>query len=1748
MGEAAAALADWLATPAGGEADLGGLAHTLATRRRGPVAGAVVGRDRVELIRQLRDLARGQTGPAVVAPHRVPEQPAEAPGERPGPVFVFSGYGSQWPGMGQRLLAGDAVFAAAVADLDPVFAAVTGTTLTCLIDDGARTSAVDRTQPLLLGMQLALARTWQAYGITPAAVIGHSMGEVAAAVVTGALDVEDAVRLMVHRARALAAVDEAGGGAMAAVELPDDARAHLLRRHPQVDIAVYASPRRCTVTGPAGPVAALLAELEQAGYAAKALAVTGAGHSAAVDAVLPVLRAHLSGLRPRTPQVPWYSTVDDPAAPVVADLEYWCRNTRRPVCFQQAVTAAAGAGHTLFVEISPHPIAALPVSETLQAVLPGPFVVLPSLRRDGDELLEVRASLAAAHLACGGSGGGLLWPAGPRVIVPSWPWRHSRHWVRSRPAARHRGGHAVLGRRVEVPGTDHVLWHGDVGTGGWNRVERLLHGTPVLSLAAAAHMFLAAAEDALAVTTGDLALHDLELDRLLPLTDSTTVTTRLQPAGPDAADVSIHTQSPSGAWRCHARARVTREPFPARLTRPAPDTEPAVRITQAAPGTAHADPQAPAARLALLDACLHAPTTAPAADTATAPTPAAATAPTTAPAPGRAAVSAGTPAGDIVPAPEPATAGTPAPAPAMALTAATAPAPATVPDVVVPVASSAPGAEPARGAALFPTAVACVHLPTPDPHPHTHTRGGAGIDGVSCQVHLLPADGCCSHAAAGGGQVTAFAEGRPVLHAHGVTLTAPGRGDVPRALRDITYETAWTKAALPAPHDIDPAHWLLLTPMPGSGLEARRFTEPLAEALRAHGGTVTGDGYRPEAIAGLLRSWGQDAGDGPRHVVMLFTGPARPQPADPGHAVRAAADVARHLAAGATDQAPPRLWLVTERALSTTAGEYGDPDRAALAGLVRVLALEQPALRATVVDVDGDPALADDLPRELLAASDADQVVWRAGTRLLARLAPADPHSAPAGKPARFARPDGAYIITGGLGGLGLATARRLAEQGAGRLVLCGRRPATGPASAVIDELRRHGSQVEVVLGDIAAEPTAGMLVAAALSAGHTLAGVAHAAGVLHDRAITELDAADIDLVMAAKATGARHLHQATRGHRPDWWLLFSSAAALTGSPGQAAYAAANAWMDALARNRHADGLPATSIAWGPWAGLGAVPDTARLPMEALQEDQGLDALQLLLAQTRPHLGVLCLDPARIAAAFPGLEAVPYFADLIRDADADTDWPGPAALPALGAAARDVVHQRLMRRAGAVMGYDGDRLDARVPLTDLGLDSLMTVRIQNAVRQDFGIVLPASLALRGATLTDLTDAVVTALGLPGTGTTTPPTPPTPTPAAPAGKTAGAADTGAAHTGTHHTTPALPTVLTPRDAAERLVAGVYQHLTGTAAPGVLQELPHARDPHHAQALADAVNARLHHLGTPLTGPDIAAHPTVAAIADLIRPAVNGTTGSEVRVLKPPTPGHAAPLFVFHPAGGPTTVYRPLVDLLTANRPVYGLDRVAEAATMEDKARHYLRLMRRLWPQGPYHMLGWSFGGCLAYEAACQLHHDGHQPGFLGLIDTILPAALPGLDDRQLLIDRLERFAQYVQTTYGHRIELSHQDLARVPEDEQIDVVLRDIAAAGCQMSPAIIEHQRTSYLDARVGERYRPRPYPGRTVLYRAQDPQPLTTALDPRYLRDQADLGWAQYCPDLQIVPVTGDHLSMIDPPHVTLVADHLDTALAQHP
>ena len=297
-------------------------------------------------------------------------------------MWLFSGQGSQWAAMGAELLATEPVFAATVAKVEPLIARESGFSVTEAISAPETVTGIDRIQPALFTMQVALAATMRAYGVQPGAVIGHSMGEAAAAVVAGALSLEDGVRVICRRSRLMSTI--AGSGAMASVELPaEQVLLELMARGvDDVVLAVVASPQSTVIGGATQTVRDLVTAWEQRDVLAREIAVDVASHSPQVDPILDELSDVLAELNPMTPEIPFYSaTAFDPREQPVCDAWYWSDNLRHMVRFAAAVQAALEDGYRVFAELAPHPLLTHAVEQTAGS-LGMPLAALAAMRRE----------------------------------------------------------------------------------------------------------------------------------------------------------------------------------------------------------------------------------------------------------------------------------------------------------------------------------------------------------------------------------------------------------------------------------------------------------------------------------------------------------------------------------------------------------------------------------------------------------------------------------------------------------------------------------------------------------------------------------------------------------------------------------------------------------------------------------------------------------------------------------------------------------------------------------------------------------------------------------------------------------------------------------------------------------------------------------------------------------------------------------------------------------------------------------------------------------------------------------------------------------------------------------------------------------------------------------------------------------------------------------------------------------------------
>ena len=387
---------------------------------------AVVGDSPAQLIESLQAFLCGEARPGLSSGRKLSSRRRKL-------VFVFPGQGSQWFGMGQRLLVQEPVFRAVIERCDQAMRSYGDWSLlaelTATDADQSRLNDVDIIQPALFAMQVAVAALWRSWGIKPQAVVGHSLGEVAAAYVAGALDFEDAVRVVCHRSRLFKRT--VGQGAMAAVELSiEDARRVLVGCEDRVSIAASNGPTSTVLSGDPGALAEILDRLQGRDIFCRMVKVDFASHSPQMEPLRADLLQALAGLEPRPESTPIYSTVTGKVrGGLQFDALYWARNMREPVLFSSAVQHLVEDGHDIFLEISPHPILLGAMQQGFHQLDQEP-AVLPSLRHDEDERSVLLGSFGALYTLGYPVDWNVIYPSGGRCVgLPCYPWQRERCWL-----------------------------------------------------------------------------------------------------------------------------------------------------------------------------------------------------------------------------------------------------------------------------------------------------------------------------------------------------------------------------------------------------------------------------------------------------------------------------------------------------------------------------------------------------------------------------------------------------------------------------------------------------------------------------------------------------------------------------------------------------------------------------------------------------------------------------------------------------------------------------------------------------------------------------------------------------------------------------------------------------------------------------------------------------------------------------------------------------------------------------------------------------------------------------------------------------------------------------------------------------------------------------------------------------------------------------------------------------------------------
>lgn len=441
-----------------------------------------------------------------------------------------------------------------------------------------------------------------------------------------------------------------------------------------------------------------------------------------------------------------------------------------------------------------------------------------------------------------------------------------------------------------------------------------------------------------------------------------------------------------------------------------------------------------------------------------------------------------------------------------------------------------------------------------------------------------------------------------------------------------------------------------------------------------------------------------------------------------------------------------QFWVVTQGAIATPetrsfSGLFQSP----LWGMLRSIAMEHPSIAWVRVDLDEEASDFGTVAEEILKWDGEEEIALHGGRRYVRRLEKCD---AAVKQAALRLRADATYLITGGLGAIGLRVAEWLAAKGAGNVILIGRHGPKAETRARIHALHQRGVRVEARCVDVADDAQMRGLLTEIAEKLPPLAGIFHAAGVLDDGAFLDQTTERIDKVMAPKVKGAWNLHKLTEKTPLDFFVFFSSIASLTGSPGQSGYAAANAFLDALARARRANGLTALSVNWGAWAGDGMAEQVSEagrrrvLPgLRSMDPERCFTLLERALGMDQPQLVIADSDWSQWRAAQQFLSSVAAGGEVYRPSSGS----GVEILQTLATAAparrKKILVNYLRDLVSALLGFDASGLyiDETQSLLRLGMDSLMALEFRNALALTLGRSLSATLVFDHPSLADVAD-------------------------------------------------------------------------------------------------------------------------------------------------------------------------------------------------------------------------------------------------------------------------------------------------------------------------------------------------------------------------------------------------------------------------
>ncbi|MBL9005521.1 MAG: amino acid adenylation domain-containing protein [Myxococcales bacterium] len=1270
------------------------LAYTLCCRRtQFEHRASIVAHSRDDLHAALVALAHGQSSPFL----------RTATVRRAGKLaYLFTGQGSQRPAMGQALASAFPAFSdalhAVLAVLDPLLPRPLRTLMWAGKDtDDARLLDQTRfTQPALFALQVALYRLLEGLGITPDFLLGHSVGEIAAAHVAGVLSLADACRLVVARGQHMQEL--AAGGAMVALQAAEhEVRPLLAGRDAALDIAAINGPQHTVISGDEEAVLSVASHFAARGRKVTRLAVRHAFHSPRMDAMAPAFVQAVSALTFRPSQIAIVSSTSGALItdPEIAQPAYWVKQARVSVQFQRGLHTLREAGVQSYLELGPKAVLCAMAAECFADAAAPAIDLIPTLRGDDQEPSSFLQALGRLHIrGTSVDFSALLRPLQPQLAdLPRYPFQRIRCWIDAPPRSHADGSsglsslpHPLLTTALSLSDQDAYLFNGAlaVRSSPW-LLDHAIYSVPIFPGTGFLDAALSAAR---ALDLSVVA----ELTLSAPLSPSESSPVQLQ--------VLVHPPNAQGMRSFAISSRAVAAPLKS------PWTQHGTGFLSSAAASAlpSAPPTWPPAGAEAVDISgLYAAFS-------------------------RRGLGYG-----------PAYQG---------LRAVYRVADAVYIEATLPEPLRRDGVRYAVHPALLDTTLhglAAVLSDEVEEHA-VMLVAWQGVRVVSLGALTLRARldrPSWEQSELVSTSLVAWDDcGQLVLVVEQVTLKRVRVAQLSAArTRQSLYGVQWTQvAATPAMHALDET-WGMACSSPH---------------LRALATVELDDAH---ALDQRLR-----AGPPPARLIVDATEPATQSPPAAAYArihrvLPLLQSLLRDDRLTAVD-----LLVVTRNAVSVGPQDAAPVlDQAPLWGLVRCARNEHFDRRLRILDIDAashseqiEAALREDTQPEL---------ALRAGVLYAPRLAPlaAELTAQPAASSlSRLAQ--GTTLITGGTGELAKNLCRHLVlARGARHVLLASRRGMQADGAAdLVQDLAAHGASVRIVACDVTDARQLSALLCT-IPAAAPLRAVFHCAAVLDDAPLSALSAERVDRVFAPKLDAAWHLHELTRSLDLDAFVLFSSAASILGAPGQANYAAANAFLDALAMVRRQQGLPAQSLAWGPWQsqgqGLTAKLAAAQIErqrfygIDQLSPDEGIALLDAALARSEALVVPIRLISERMFARLRDRRDLvpPILRGLGGSQRAHKEEMGMADAVALQKRLRALstaeqtaeVLQRVRREVAAVLGLPSE--SALLPeqaLRDLGLDSLMAVELRNRLQVLLAVRFDLSAIWRITTLHDFAAELV----------------------------------------------------------------------------------------------------------------------------------------------------------------------------------------------------------------------------------------------------------------------------------------------------------------------------------------------------------------------------------------------------------------------